>query len=222
MSRRRLAVTVALAALAVVRGAPAVEAVDGVVAVVGDQPLMLSDVLFEAEVRVVDAQGGAGVNLGPPALDRAILEELIDRAVVLQEAGGEDLGVDEEVRRELEEFLDRFDRIEDLTRWLGRWKIGTAELRDHFAARIRAETFVELRLAAAVRVSDREVVEAYRADREHYGELQREQAEAAIRAALWQQRRDEQYERWIEGLRKKRGVRYTDLGRERFGEEPAG
>lgn len=212
-----LTVAVSLAAGA----ARALEVTDAVVAVVGDQPLMLSDVQFETEVRMVRSVGGAGVNLGPPKLDAAVLEALIDRAVVLQEAGGEDLGVDEEVQRALEEYLDRFDRIEDLTRWLGRWKIGTAELRTHFAGEIRARTFVELRMAAATRVSDREVIDAYRADQEHYQELSPEEAQSAIREALWRQRHDEQYARWLGGLRKKRGVRYTDIGRERFElEEP--
>jgi hypothetical protein len=218
--RTGLAVLVVTASLAA-GAARALEVTDAVVAVVGDQPLMLSDVQFETEVGMVRDAGGAGVNLGPPKLDVSVLESLIDRAVVLQEVGGEDLGVDEEVQRSLEEFLDRFDRIEDLTRWLGRWKIGTAELRTHFADEIRARTYIELRMAAATRVSDREVIEAYRTDQEHYQELSPAEAQAAIREALWQQRHDEQYARWLSGLRKKRGVRYTDIGRERFElEEP--
>lgn len=150
----------------------ATDLVDGVVAVVGEQPIMLSSVLFEAEVRTVLSGGAREVNLGPPRPDCAVLEELVDRAAVLQEAEGEIIGVDEQVARQLEEFLDSFERVEDLTRWLGRWRVGSAELRAHFASQLRAETF-----AAAVPHRSRD---------------------------------------WIDAVRERQGVRYTDLGRDRL------
>jgi len=150
----------------------ATDLVDGVVAVVGEQPIMLSSVIFEAEVRAVLGGGAREVNLGPPQADCADLEVLVDRVAVLQEAKGEIIGVDEQVNRKLEAFLDSFERIEDLTRWLGRWRIGSAELHTHFGTQLRAESFV---------------------------------------AAVPQQSRA-----WIDAVRERQGVRYTDLGRERL------
>ena len=76
--------------------ADVVDVVDGVVAVVGDQPVMLSSVVFEHEVRTVMDGGGRLVNLGPPQLDCGVFADVIERTLVLQQAEGEILGVDEE------------------------------------------------------------------------------------------------------------------------------
>lgn len=170
--REILMVPVLLGLLAAPGAGRATDLVDGVVAVVGEQPIMLSSVLFETEVRTVLSGGARGVNLGPPRVDCGVLEDLVDRAAVLQEAEGEIIGVDEQVARQLETFLDSFERVEDLTRWLARWRIGSAELRTHFASQLRAETFA---------------------------------------AAVPQRSRD-----WIDAVRERLGVRYTDLGRDRL------
>ncbi len=171
-TRGALLVSALLISLAAPRAGHATDLVDGVVAVVGEQPIMLSSVLFETEVRAVLSGGAREVNLGPPRPDCAVLEGLIDRAAVLQEAEGEIIGVDEQVARQLEDFLDRFERVEDLTRWLARWSIGSAELGAHFGSQLRAETYA---------------------------------------GAVPQRSRD-----WIDSVRERQGVRYTDLGRDRL------
>ena len=186
--------------------------VDGVVAVVGDQPVMLSSVVFEHEVQTVLASGGREVNLGPPQLDCAVFEAVIERALVLQQAEGQILGVEEEANWQMEQFLDRFERVEDLTRWLGRWHIGTSELRAYFVTRVRADSLATAHAEATTRLSEREVLDAYHADTSRWDGVTFEAAAETIRAELWGARLEEQRRRWIVGLRDRLGVRSTDLG----------
>lgn len=207
-----------LVAAALVGPARASDVVDGVVAVVGDQPLMLSTVLFEQEVRSVQAEGGRSVNLGPPRPDPAVLEAMIDHTLVLQEAEGEIIGVTEEANWQLQLLLDRFERREDLTRWLDRWSIGTAELRAYFVAEVRVDVYATARAETTTRLSDREVREAYTADPDRWGGAPFEQVEQDIRAELWSTRLATQRQQWLETVRQRRGARYTDLGKSVFGE----
>jgi hypothetical protein len=219
IAHRRCAALASAALIAVVAGpqpARAQDVADGVVAVIGDRPLMLSAVLFEVEVRTVLDSGGRLVNLGPPAPDCDVLEALVVRTLLLQEAEGEQLAVDEEVNRRLEVFIDAFERVEDLTRWLGRWSIGTAELRTHFTAELRADTFAQLRAEAITRVSEREVVEAWQDGGERWDGVPLEQAAPVLEQELWQARMDGQQRSLVDAIREQRGVRYTDLGRSLF------
>jgi len=207
---RRIAITVLLGSL--VLPARATDLVDGVVAVVGDQPIMLSAVVFEHEVLTVLDGGGREVNLGPPQLDCAVFETVVDRTLVLQQADGAILGVDEEANWQMERFLDRFERVEDLTRWLGRWHIGTAELRAYFVSRVRADSLALARAETTTRLSEREVLDAYRSDPGRWAGAAFESVADDIRAELWRERLEEQRRRWIAGLRERHGVRSTELG----------
>ncbi len=202
--------------LAPIPPAYAQDVADGVVAVVGEQPLMLSTVLFEVEVRTVLEHGGRQVNLGPPAADCAVLTALVERTLLLQEAEGELLAVDEEVNRRLEGFIDAFERVEDLTRWLGRWSIGTAELRTHFSAELRADTFAQHRAESTTRISEREVVEAWQAAPDRWEGMAPEEAYVILEAQLWRDRIEAQRRSLVTALRGQRGVRLTDLGRGLF------
>lgn len=201
--------------------AVASDVVDGVVAVVGDQPVMLSSVVFEHEVRTVMDGGGRLVNLGPPQLDCGVFADVIERTLVLQQAEGEILGVDEEANWQMEQFLDRFERVEDLTRWLGRWHIGTSELQAYFVTRVRAASFATARAEATTRLSERELLDAYHDDPARWAGASFDDAAEAIRAELWSARLDEQRQRWIVGLRDRYGVRSTDLGAGLIDCEPA-
>jgi len=216
-----LALTVLAAAPSPAR-APAL--VDGVVAVVGEQPIMMSSVVFEAEVRTVLSGGDRQVNLGPPRPDCGVLEALIDRAAVLQEAEGEIVGVDEQVNRKLEVFLDSFERVEDLTRWLGRWNIGSAELRTHLVTQIRAENFAAARARTTTLVTERDVREAYDAADPRWEGVPFDEAAEVLREQLLAEAVQQQSRAWIDAVRARQGVRYTDLGRDRLqcGGEPAG
>lgn len=200
--------------------ARAQDVVDGVVAVAGERPLMWSDVLFDAEVRSVDRSGGREVNLGPTRPDREVLEAAIERTLVLQEMGAEILASEESINRRLEQFLDRFERVEDLTRWLNRWRISTRELRTYFGEHLRATEYTERRLSSAIRLADGEVLGAYTAAPERWGGRPYSEVEAEIRTELWSQRYREQRRLWLDSLREKRGVRYTELGLALFPEEP--
>ncbi len=215
---------VALGAVALV-GAPSAAAVaqdvvDGVVAVVGEQPLTLGDVQFEAEVQATLEHGGRWMHEHQPQASPEILELLVERSLLLQEAGNQPLAVDEEVLERLETFLDRFERLEDLTAWLARWTIGTVELRAHFEADIRAREFAQMRLGPAIRLSEREILESYRAQPERWQGVALEEAAPIIRAELMRARFDEHYRSWIDDIRQRRGVRITALGRMKLGAEP--
>ena len=194
--------------------------VDGVVAVAGEHPLMLSEVQFEAEIQRVFNEGARQVNLGPSVADAAVLDALIDRSLLLQEATAEVINVDDEVSRRLKDFLDRFDRVEDLTRWLGRWKIGTAELTAHFVEEMRAHTYAELRLLSSTRVSERDLNQRFDAEDERWQGIVVEEARDTLRYEIWQERYDTAYRQWLDTIREKRGVRLTALGRSQLGGEP--
>jgi hypothetical protein len=134
--------------------------------------------------------------------------------------GGEVLASEEAVNRRLEAFLDRFEEVEDLTRWLQRWRISTRELRAHFGEDLRASTYAERRLSRAIRLADKEVREAYVRDPERWAGQSFAEVEETLRLELWDQRYEEQWRRWMDGIREKRGVRYTELGRGLFGGLP--
>ncbi len=216
----RLVTGILLAAVAFARPVSAQDVVDGVVAVAGERPLMWSDVLFEAELRRIEESGGRLVNLEPTEPDRAVIEAVIERELILQEVGGEVLASEEAVNRRLEAFLDRFEEVEDLTRWLQRWRISTRELRAHFGEELRASTYAERRLSRAIRLADNEVREAFVRDPERWVGQSFAEVEETIRLELWDQRYHEQWRRWMDGIREKRGVRYTELGRGLFGGLP--
>jgi len=214
------ALGIALAALASPGPVRAQDVVEGVVAVAGERPLMWSDVLFEAELRRIEESGGRLVNLEPTRPDAAVVEAVVERELILQEVGAEVLASEEAVNRRLEEFLDRFEEVEDLTRWLQRWRISTRELRAHFSEELRAASFGEAQLSRAIRLADSEVREAYVRDGARWAGQSFADAEPLIRQELWEQRYEEQRRRWMDGIREKRGVRYTELGRGLFGELP--
>lgn len=216
MRPARTAVLILFAVAVASQPARATDLVDGVVAVVGEQPIMMTSVQFETEVRTVLAGGARGVNQGPLRADCEVLEALIDRAAVLQAAEGEIVGVGEQVSRQVEIFLDSFERVEDLTRWLGRWHVNEADLRIHFAAQLRAETFAAARARTTTLVTERDVREAYDAADPRWQGVPFEDVAATLREELLAAAMGRQRRVWIDSVRQRQGVRYTDLGRERL------
>lgn len=194
-----------LAAAAFSAEAPAPRLVDRVVAVVDEDPILLSDIERVIGLRVVEAREGES----PEALRRRVLDGLIEQRLRLHEIGRfgfEETPLDE-VDRQVEAIAERFPDDAAWRAELARLGVEEADLRQIVARQLSVLAYVEERLGARVFVGVEEIRRYY--DDELLPELERrgepappiDQVREQIRAVLRERRLNEEIERWTEELR---------------------
>ena len=208
MARRRPSsalLQLVLAAAALAAQEPAARLVDRVVAVVDEDPILLSDVERVIGLRVVEAQAGES----PEALRRRVLDGLIEQRLRLHEIGrfGFEQTPLEEVDRQVEQIAARFP---DEAAWraeLARLGLGESDLRQIVARQLSVLAYVEERLGARVFVGVEDVRRYY--EEELLPELERrgeppppiDQVREQIRGLLRERRLNEEIVRWTAELR---------------------
>lgn len=208
MARRRPSsalLPLVLAAAALAAQEPAARLVDRVVAVVDEDPILLSDVERVIGLRVVEAQAGES----PEALRRRVLDGLIEQRLRLHEIGrfGFEQTPLEEVDRQVEQIAARFP---DEAAWraeLARLGLGESDLRQIVARQLSVLAYVEERLGARVFVGVEDVRRYY--EEELLPELERrgeppppiDQVREQIRGLLRERRLNEEIVRWTAELR---------------------
>jgi len=136
--------------------APKADVVDCLVAMVDGRPIMLAD------VRIADAFGlvEAGPSSAPEARRRAVLEQLIDRKVVIDLAR-ERAPVDaEKVAQELGRLLSRLGRDEAKAK-LAAFGLEVEDLRPYLEDAVLSESIVAARFAHGTAVSLQEIETYY-------------------------------------------------------------
>jgi hypothetical protein len=179
--------------------------VDRVVAVVDEDPILLSDVERVIGLRVVAAQPGEG----PEALRRRVLDGLIEERLRLHEIGrfGFEETPLEEVDRQVEALAARFPDAAAYRAELERLGLAESDLRQVVARQLSVLAYVEQRLGPRVFVGVEEIRRYY--DEELVPQLARDgqppppidQVREQIRALLRERRLNEEIDRWTEELR---------------------
>jgi peptidyl-prolyl cis-trans isomerase SurA len=159
-------------------GTPSVVPVDRIVAVVGDQPILWSDVLSS-----INQQRAAGLTLpadsaGQLALARDVLNQLIDEEILVQKAHTLKQEVTpDEVNRSVDEQINRirqqFKTDEEYRTELRNAGFGTPEeyrrtlYQQYYRRALQQRAFTELQKTTHPRnVSEQEIEEAFRTNKE--------------------------------------------------------
>lgn len=134
--------------------------IDKIVAVVGDKPILLSDI--EAQAYQIESQSG----VKDPDLRCKILEETILQKLLMNQAEkdsvtvGDDL-VDNELNKKIRFFVSQIGSVEQLEAYLGK---SITEIKEEFRERIREQLTVQQmqsKIAGDVKVSPSEVKTFY-------------------------------------------------------------
>ena len=184
--------------------------VDRVVAVVDEDPILLSDLERAIGLGLVPRQPGEE----DAALERRALDALIEQKLRLHEIarfGVEDAPL-EEVDRQLERLRSRFADERAWQAELARLGLAEAEVRQILARQLSVLAYVEQRLGPRVYVGIEEI-------RKYYDEVLVPKLEAAgepvppvdeiresIRAVLREERLDSEIDRWTAELRRQADV----------------
>lgn len=194
-----------LVAAVLLAGAPArAEVVDRLVAVVGDRPLMLSDVRAAIDLRLVEPSPEADA-------DRHAVGWLIDRTLMLEEVDRYGPGEPDPQRVG--------ERVESLRRQLGpggletvlaRHGLDEVKLRAWLRDQLRIERYLTQRFGAAAQPTDEEVLAFYRRDPGAYtsegAPLPLERALEVARLRFTAERRAGMVSDWLESLRRRTDI----------------
>ncbi|MGZ5372638.1 MAG: hypothetical protein ACXWDE_12750 [Aeromicrobium sp.] len=177
---------------------------DRVVAVVGDSPVLLSDVRLLVEFQLVDV---------PPGVDpeQAALDRLIERRLMFDEV--DRYGpLEPDPARIAERLADLTSRLGDrLDRTYARTGINEDRLRSLVVQLLRIDDYVEQRFGAAAQPTDDEVARFYA---EHPGQFTVDgrlrpfaEVEADARARLTADRRSRLVREWVHSIERRTPVR---------------
>jgi hypothetical protein len=185
-----LALALLLAAPAAPEALPRVELVERILAVVDDRPLLLS------EVRALEETGG---------LDRkAALEEAIDERLMLEEAARLPQAEvsEEETNRVLARLLEEHPALPG--------RVSPAELRRLVRRQATISKYVDFRFRPQVRITEAELLAAWKEAHAAGTAGEFGEAEPALRARLERRAIDQRIEEWVRDLRSRADVRYVE------------
>lgn len=130
---------------------------DGVIAVVGDTPILVSDLRLAQAVRLVPREDDAG------AWGRKLLDARLRLEVEYQDlTAGETLRVTADPGPVLERLAGAAGGRAALERRLAAWGLSTGDLEDLASRIATVEQAVETRFRRGIRISAAEIEEAYR------------------------------------------------------------
>ena len=153
--------------------AAAVVAVDRIVAVVGDQPLLWSDILTAVNQRRAQGAVIPTDSVGQAAMAKSVLNDLVDEEILIQKAKELKLEASEteivaSADRQIKSVRDQFKSDEEYRAELKRSGYGTPEeyrrtLVDQYRRQsLQQKAFTELRKRAKpVAISDQDITEAF-------------------------------------------------------------
>lgn len=187
-------------------GEAALQLEDRIVAVVDEEPILLSDVERAIRLGLVDPPPQPDES--PDALSRRVLEDLIEQRLRFHEV--DRVGLVEvppaEIEAQVEEIRSRFPTEEAYQQRLREQSLSEAGLKQLVARQLAILTYVERRLASRVFVSADDIRRYYEevmapalaAQNEALPPL--EQVREQIRAVLREQRLNEEVVRWTAEL----------------------
>lgn len=197
--------------------------VDRVVAVVNNQPILLSDVRNEMRLASLEPRGK---DEGAPTEQNA-LEDLISRALIRQQIRQEDVQAAEprpeqvehrlaELRRELPECVHLHCSTEaGWQAFLNEHGLTQAEVERYLSMRMEVLAFIEDRFRQGIRIPQEDVEKYYRETLlPQYSKGEQapplETVAPRIREILLEQRVNELFDAWLDNLRKQGDVEVLD------------
>ncbi len=208
MRVRLFALAVGLVLLGSAAGAAA-ERIDRVLAVVGGRVITESDVRAALTFGLVN-RARDGADPIRTTLDQMIRQQLI-LSEVTRAAGAEADGA--AVDRRVEAIRAGFASPAEFKAKLDATAMNDTRLRDAVEANLRIDAYMQQRFGAVAEPGNEEVEAYYNAHRAEFtaggAQLTFEQAKAAVRERLIEERRNQAIEEWIARLRRRTEV--TDL-----------
>ena len=172
------------------------EVIDRVVAVLDGIPVLLSDVLMERELGLLEAPG-AGNGLGKllqPYLNRLMIANEVEEVGSFRLSPGQFKGA-------FSGFLAGFESRDDFERKLQHWGIDEGEFRRRLARALTVSLYTESRIQYFVRVLPSDVERAYAESPERWGERLIYEAWDDIRESLIEEAFVREMDKWLGTLR---------------------
>lgn len=144
----------------------------------------------------------AGTMLGDHAYMKSVLDDLIDRTLILKDARllsmqqPRQADVDGMVAR----FRSRFKTVQAYDRYLQQYGLTPAYLNQYMTDSLIVRQYLNDEVRMLVRVSDAEVARVYENNKDTYTGMSRSDADKEIRAQLEQQKYRRQLKSWIKTL----------------------
>ena len=178
---------------------------DRVVATVEGSPVLLSDILMEKDLRLLE---------GPSESSAAddLLEPYINRLLILlevREVGSFGLasGLEESAYTG---YVQGFGSEGEYERKLARWGIDEAEVNRRLVQALLASLYTESRIQFFVRVLPGDIEQAYNDDPDRWGGLDLYGAWDMIRERLQEQAFEREKSRWLQSLRERYRLRFLE------------
>jgi len=185
------------------QGLAAQELLDRTLALVGGQPITLSDARAAIALGLVGAGGSADPIAGVTA-------QLVDRELILREVQryAPPTPPDTAIDARLDEVRARYPDRDALARVLNAHGLTEARLRAWLRDDLRTQAYLSQRFASASAPTDAEVLQAYTRGRAEFDKAGRSftQAEPIVRERLAAARRRELIADWVSDLRRRTDV----------------
>src|SRR5262245_36211965 len=144
--------------------------VDRILAVVNRQPVTLSDLnRYQAFIALNDGKKNWEA---PPSPSPAVLQQLIDRKLLLEEAEKYEVGLPRtaDLLEAQDRLAKRFTNAEEFQNTLARWRLDRDSLQHEIQDHLTVQRFVDQRITFFVIIPPAEIQKYYEAHREEYKE----------------------------------------------------
>lgn len=201
---------VTLTLMLALSGAVEVQIIDRVLASVGGRLVTASDVRAAREFGLVPSAG-------PAADDRAVLEQLVDRSLILDEV--ERYAPPEpreaEVRRQYETIRQKFATPGEFESAIRSTGMDEAALLQWLRNDLRIRAYLDQRFAAVIEPGPGDLEQYVRRIRSRPDQASLSETEATrlARELARTERREALIAEWIQGLRRRASINYTSEGR---------
>lgn len=166
--------------------------IDKIVAVIEQQPILLSDLEIEARVALIQQGGTAAADvelLGHEVLART-LDHVINQRLVQREADRlQVLRLEDEARRQAyEDFVRRLGGEMSFQAFLARHEIGAPQIVSILERELRVTQFLANKVGLSARIAEADVREYFDAHPEHFQGSEFSAVKSAITAMLTRER----------------------------------
>ena len=187
--------------LALLSSPAAAVVADRILAVVNNEVIALNDVRIYREL----------FEEKPEADDPAVLNDLVDQALLLAEARKLEVPPpsDDEVAQAYKKLRLRFGKAETFELVKTRLSLTDADVEQHLRLRLQAEHLIEQRIQFFVFVTPEEIEDYYQARLDDYKHLSPEDAQKAVQDLLIKEKSKSKLKDYLDRLRAKANIRIS-------------
>jgi hypothetical protein len=180
--------------------------VDRILAVVNRQPVTLSDLnRYQAFLALNDGRKNWEA---PPSPSPTVLQQLIDRKLLLEEAEKFEVGLPKatDLLEAQDRLARRFTNVQEFQNTLLRWGLDRDSLEHEIQDHLTVQRFVDQRITFFVIIPAAEIQKYYEAHREDYEEKRLEEALTQITKQLTELKAREKLDAYLKKLREKASI----------------